>query len=90
MTLYFADGGWTFYDNSRVGYNSCSVICSTEPFPEGTYYVTCEVDDCFTKEEAQSLGSSATSYVVNNGYSVYEAVAKVQAMMLAEKAKKNG
>ena len=32
-----------FYDNSRVGYNSCSLICRTEPFPEGTYCVTCEV-----------------------------------------------
>ena len=48
MKIYFADGGSTFYDNSRVGYKFCSLICQTEPFPKGTYCVVCEVDDRFT------------------------------------------
>ena len=85
MKLYFADGGYTFYDNSRVGYNTCSLTCSTTPFPKGTYSVCCEVNDLFTEKEAQCLGDRATSYVVNNGYSVEEAVRHVEAIMLKEK-----
>ena len=85
MKIYFADGGSTFYDNSRVGYNSCSLICQTKPFPEGTYSVTCEVDDRFTEAEAQSLGNRATAYVVSDGYSIERAVRHVEAMMLAKK-----
>ena len=85
MKIYFADGGSTFLDNSRVGYDSCSLICSTKPFPQGVYSVCCEVDDRFTEREAQYLGDLATSYVVSDGYSVERAVRHVEARMLAKK-----
>ena len=85
MKLYFADGGSTFYDNSRVGYISCSLICQTTPFPAGVYCVTCEVDDSFTEAEAQWLGNRATGYVVNDGFSVEKAVRHVESIMLKEK-----
>lgn len=85
MKLYFADGGSTFQDYSRVGYDSCSLICRTKPFPEGTYCVTCEIDDSFTEAEAQQLGDRATSYVVNDGFSIEKAVRHVEAIMLKNK-----
>lgn len=85
MKIYFADGGSTFYDYSRVGYDSCSLICSTKPFPAGTYSVSCEIDDSFTEKEAQCLGDRATSYVVSDGYSIERAVRHVEAMMLKDK-----
>ena len=88
MKIYFADGGSSFYDNSRVGYDSCSLICQTKPFPAGTYCVTCEVDASFTESEAQRLGDRATSYVVNDGFSVERAVRHVEAMMLKEREEK--
>lgn len=72
-------------DNSRVGYDSCSLICQTEPFPEEVYSVKCEVDDCFTEKEAQYLGNCATSYVVNDGMSIEKAVRLVEKRMLANK-----
>lgn len=85
MKIYFADGGSTFYDNSRVGYNSCSLICQTTPFPADVYSVTCEIDDSFTEAEAQRLGNRATSYVVNDGFSIEKAVRHVESIMLKEK-----
>ena len=85
MKIYFADGGSTFMDNSRVGYNSCSLICRTEPFPEGTYSQSCEIDDVFTQKEAQSIGNRATSYVVNDGWSIERAVRYIEQKMLEEK-----
>lgn len=85
MKLYFADGGSVFYDNSRAGYNSCSLICQTTPFPKGVYYQTCEIDDCFTEKEAQSIGDRATSYVVSDGMAIWTAVAHVEAMELEKK-----
>ena len=85
IKLYFADGGSTFQDYSRVGYDSRSLICRTKPFPAGTYSVCCEVSDLFTEAEAQYLGDRATSYVVNDGYSIEHAVRHVEAMMLSKK-----
>ena len=85
MKIYFADGGSTFMDNSRVGYNSCSLICQTTPFPEGTYSQSCEVDDVFTEREAQYLGNLATSYVVSDGWSIERAVRHVEDRMLKKK-----
>lgn len=87
MKIYFADGGSTFYDNSRVGYNSCSLTYSLEPFPKGVYAQCYEIDDSFTEQEAKELGHSVTCRVVNNGYSIWEAIKQVQANMLAEKKK---
>lgn len=87
MRIYFADGGYSSWDNSRVGYNACSLICSTEPFPEGVYSQSCEIDDCFTKAEAQRLGDRATSYVVGDGWSIDRAVRYIEERMLQEKKK---
>ena len=88
MKIYFADGGSTFYDNSRAGYNSCSLISSTQPFPKGVYSQCVEIDDSFTEREAQMIGDRATSYVVNDGYAIWRAVDHVVELVLEEKRKK--
>lgn len=85
MKLYFADGGSTFFDYSRVGYDSCSLICQTEPFPQGVYSQSVDIDDRFTKQEAQSIGNTATSYVVSDGYELTRAVRHVERKWMLKK-----
>ena len=83
--LYFADGGSTFQDYSRVGYDSCSLTCSLEPFPKGVYSRTVEIDDCFTEKEAQWIGDYATCDVVNDGKYLDDAVKERAKEMLERK-----
>ncbi len=85
MKLYFADGGSTFLDYSRVGYDSCSLICRTEPFPQSVYSQSVAIDDRFTKQEAQRIGDTATSYVVSDGYELTRAVRHVERQWMLKK-----
>ena len=85
MKIYFADGGSTFRDNSRVGYDSCSLTYSLTPFPEGVYQQVCEIDDSFTESEAKYIGTYASIEVVSRGTYLKDAVRQLEQEVLEKK-----
>ncbi|MBQ4511339.1 MAG: hypothetical protein II984_11490 [Clostridia bacterium] len=88
MKIYFCDGGSTFYDNSRVGYNSFSIEYQLEPYTDGRYCTVCEIDDSFTEKEALLIAQYAASDAVNKGQALWTAV-KEEAELLMKSKNKN-
>ena len=85
MKLYFSDGGSSFRDNSRVGYDTYSIDYQLEPYTDGRYCHICEIRDCFTAEEARAIAHSAACDAVNEGKDLSRGVKEAEERMLKRK-----